>query len=185
MSSWPNGSLLANPSQMPISNQGLALLKYMWSTAGAGELHPERSRAECQWAAGQRGKRRDHCGRASPTPVVSFTPTLVDTLTPTTGPIIHSHPHSCSAGLHALKSSASEFFYGDLRVNQVTIQVHGPAPNLSGVLLFLRLKTSPAARRRLGRRSAMTAVRQMEWSRARVNSSSLAGAGSMTAAWLL
>lgn len=178
-----NGSLLATLPNAN-SNQGLALLKYMWSPPAPGNYTLSARAQSGNGLPGSEANAVITVAGASPTPVVSFTPTLVDTLTPTTVPSFT--PTLIPAQLaFTPQISASEFFYGTCGSNQVTIQVHATGPNLSGVLLFLRLKDQSSGETTdWDGGSAMTPSGNGWFSRT-VNSSSLAGAGSMTAAWLL
>jgi len=187
--------LKANGSPLAIlpnanSEQNLATLKYMWSPRAPGNYTLS---ARAQGGNGLPGSEAIAVITvvgATPTPVitvtpvVSFTPTVVVSFTPTVVPSFT--PTLIPAELaFTPQISANEFFYGSCGSNQMTIQVYATGPNLSGVLLFLKLKDqSSGATTDWDGGSAMTPSGD-GWFTQTVKSSSLAGADSMSEAWLL
>jgi Bacterial Ig domain len=186
-----NGSLLATLPNAD-AELNLATFKYDWSPPAPGNYTLSARAKGGNGLAGSEARANvtvlGEVGTAppsfTPTPVVSFTPTLVVSFTPTLVPSFTPTP--VPAGLaFTPQISANQFYYGNCGSNQVTIQVQATGPNLSGVLMFLNLKdqsTGEATGWDGG--SAMTPSGNGWFSRT-VNSSSLAGAGSMSQAWLL
>jgi hypothetical protein len=184
-----NGSLLATlPNAGQESN--LTTLKYMWSPPAPGNYTLSARAKSGNGLAGSEAKTMvTVLGEAqtapatftptpviSVTPVVSHTPTVVVSFTPTLVP--------AELGFTP-QISASEFFYGSCGSNQVTIQVQATGPNLSGVLLFLNLQDQSSGEATgWDGGNAMTPSGGGLFTRT-VNSSSLAGAESMSEAWLL
>lgn len=178
-----NGGLLAALPN-PDAEMHLATLRYVWSPPAPGNYTLSARAKSGNGLAGSEaralvtvlGEPATPPASFTPTPVVSFTPTLIPSFTPTPVP---------AELAFTPELSASEFFYGSCGSSQVTIQVHATGPNLGGVLLFLNLQDQSSGEATgWDGGNPMTPLGDGSFTRT-VNSSSLAGAESMSQAWLL
>lgn len=178
-----NGSVLTT---LPNADAGLDLvtLRYTWSPPAPGNYTLSARAKSGNGLAGSEarsmvtvlGEVATAPPSFTPTVVVSFTPTLIPSFTPTPVP---------AELVFTPQISASEFFSGSCGSNQVTIQVHATGSNLSGVLLFLKLRNQSSGETTDWDGGSTMTRSGSGWFSRTVNAASLAGAESMSQAWLL